>query len=358
MQAYLAEGLSAAEAAAAALDGGPGTQPREAAWPAAGSEPFAELRRALEAFDEPAAQAELDQLIAELSLPAVLREVILPYLADLGQRWQRGTAGIAAEHFASNLIRDRLAGLARGWGRGHGPQALLPCPPGELHDIPLMIFGIALNRNGWRIGYPGPGTPVGELARTAATSHADLVVLAATVPQTPRTAATRPHLTGPACPARPRRSQRHTRARPRGGSPADGGRPGNRSRADQMAAVKSLTRVHQDGRDTGQPGPSNLHRRRLRGRRCPEAHQRLLHDRRVAACEVLAEPFGGPARQHHQTLAVISHAASFGTWHSLCAEHGLSDREAVEAMTGMILAITASPRHGSPTRHAAHRSHR
>jgi hypothetical protein len=127
---------------------------------------------------------------------------------------------------------------------------------------------------------------------------------------------------------------------------------------DQVAAVKSLTRVHQDRRDTGQPGPSNLHRRRLRGRRCPEAHQRLLHDRRVAACEVLAEPFGGPARQHHQTLAVIGHAASFGTWHSLCAEHGLSDREAVEAMTGMILAITASPRPGSPTRHAAHRSHR
>jgi MerR family transcriptional regulator, light-induced transcriptional regulator len=184
MQAYLAEGLSAAEAAAAALDGDPGTQPREPAGPAAGSEPFAGLRRALDAFDEPAAQAELDRLIAELSLPAVLREVILPYLADLGQRWQAGTASIAAEHFASNLIRGRLAGLARGWGSGHGPQALLACPPGELHDIPLMIFGIVLNRNGWRIGYLGASTPVGELARTAATSRPDLVVLAATVPQT------------------------------------------------------------------------------------------------------------------------------------------------------------------------------
>jgi MerR family transcriptional regulator, light-induced transcriptional regulator len=184
MQAYLAEGLSAAEAAAAALDGSPGTQPREPAGPAAGSEPFAGLRRALDAFDEPAAQAELDRLMAELSLPTVLREVILPYLADLGQRWQRGTASIAAEHFASNLIRGRLAGLARGWGSGHGPQALLACPPGELHDIPLMISGIVLNRNGWRIGYLGSSTPVGELARTAATSHADLVVLAATVPQT------------------------------------------------------------------------------------------------------------------------------------------------------------------------------
>jgi MerR family transcriptional regulator, light-induced transcriptional regulator len=46
----------------------------------------------------------------------------------------------------------------------------------------LMIFGITLNRNGWRIGYLGPSTPVEELARAAATSHPDLVVLAATVP--------------------------------------------------------------------------------------------------------------------------------------------------------------------------------
>jgi MerR family transcriptional regulator, light-induced transcriptional regulator len=182
MQAYLAEGLSAAEAARAALGDGLSTHPRLPAGPAAGSESFAELRRALDAFDEPAAQAVLDRLMAELSLPAVLRDVVLPYLADLGERWQRGTASIAAEHFASNLIRGRLAGLARGWGGGHGPQALLACPPGELHDMALMIFGIVLNRNGWRIGYLGPSTPVEELRRAVGTSRPDLVVLAATVP--------------------------------------------------------------------------------------------------------------------------------------------------------------------------------
>jgi MerR family transcriptional regulator, light-induced transcriptional regulator len=182
MQAYLAEGLSAAEAARAAFGDGPGIHPPEPAGLGAGSEPFASLRGALDAFDEPTAQAVLDRLMAELSLPAVLRDVVLPYLADLGERWQRGTASIAAEHFASNLIRGRLAGLARGWGGGHGPQALLACPPAELHDMALMTFGIVLNRNGWRIGYLGPSTPVEELARAAATSHPDLVVLAATVP--------------------------------------------------------------------------------------------------------------------------------------------------------------------------------
>jgi MerR family transcriptional regulator, light-induced transcriptional regulator len=187
MQAYLADGLSAAEAARAVLSGGADAAPgRQAeAYPAlsAGSEPAA-LRQALDAFDEPAAQAVLDRLLADLSLPVVLRDVVMPYLADLGERWQRGAANVAMEHFASNLIRGRLGGLARGWGSGHGPQALLACPPGELHDMALMVFGIVLNRNGWRIGYLGTSTPVEELARAVDATHPDLVVLAATLPET------------------------------------------------------------------------------------------------------------------------------------------------------------------------------
>jgi methanogenic corrinoid protein MtbC1 len=186
MQAYLADGLSAAEAARAALSGGAVSGGRAGTPTAApaGGEPCAAFRQAVDAFDEPAAQAVLDRLLADLSVPAVLRDVVLPYLADLGRRWQGGTASVAMEHFASNVIRGRLAGLARGWGSGHGPQALLACPPGELHDLALMIFGIVLHRNGWRIDYLGANTPVEELARAAGLSHPDLVVLAATRPKT------------------------------------------------------------------------------------------------------------------------------------------------------------------------------
>ena len=188
MQAYLADGLSAAEAARAALSDDVSTPPRRPAGAplaaSAGDGPSAALRQALDAFDEPAAQAVLDRLLADLSVAAVLRDLVLPYLADLGERWQRGTASVAMEHFASNLIRGRLAGLARGWGSGHGPQALLACPPGELHDMALMVFGIVLHRNGWRIGYLGASTPIEELERTVEASSPDLVVLASTLPET------------------------------------------------------------------------------------------------------------------------------------------------------------------------------
>jgi len=159
------------------LAAGHGPRPASASdWPGA-------LRGALDAFDEPGAQAVFDRLVSDLSLTTILCEVVLPYLAELGERWVQGTASIAQEHFASHLIRGRLAGLARGWGDGHGPRAVLACPPGELHDLALMIFGIALNRRGWRIDYLGADTPVDELTRAARARHPDLVVLAATRPE-------------------------------------------------------------------------------------------------------------------------------------------------------------------------------
>ena len=67
MQAYLAEGLSAAEAVRAALGGGavPGAGP-PAVVPAGGGYSVA-LRQALDAFDEPAAQAVLGRALADLA---------------------------------------------------------------------------------------------------------------------------------------------------------------------------------------------------------------------------------------------------------------------------------------------------
>ena len=47
-----------------------------------------------------------------------------------------------------------------------------------------MVFGIVLNRNGWKIDYLGSNTPVEELARTVDARQPCLVVVAATSPET------------------------------------------------------------------------------------------------------------------------------------------------------------------------------
>lgn len=184
MQAHLAAGLSAAEAARAALSEERPGPPTPGSTGSAGgglAGPAQDLADSLDRLDEPGAQAALDRLLAGFTMETVLRDVLLPYLHDLGDRWERGQVSIAGEHFASNLLRGRLAGLARGWGYGHGPRAVLACPPGEQHDLPLLMFGIVLHRCGWRVAYLGASTPIAELAGTALESGAHVVVLAATV---------------------------------------------------------------------------------------------------------------------------------------------------------------------------------
>jgi AcrR family transcriptional regulator len=76
----------------------------------------------------------------------------------------------------------------------------------------------------------------------------------------------------------------------------------------------------------------------------PEAHQQGLRDQDTLLRDVLAAPFGGG--EHRRLRAVTGHAISFWTWRSLCLDHGLTDEEAVEAMTGMILATTPAPQAG------------
>jgi MerR family transcriptional regulator, light-induced transcriptional regulator len=178
MQRHMDQGLAAREAAALA---GRATAPP----PRTGAPPFdpararAELGAALEAFDEAGAQAVFDALLSAATLDTLLSDVVMPYLHDLGERWQRGELSVAQEHFASNILRGRLLGLARGWGRGPGPRALLACPEGERHDLGLIAFGLALRERGWRIDYLGADTPVDSLEDTAQRTDPSVVVLSA-----------------------------------------------------------------------------------------------------------------------------------------------------------------------------------
>jgi methanogenic corrinoid protein MtbC1 len=121
-------------------------------------------------------------VLAEFTLDTVIRDVVLPYLSELGERWARGEASVAQEHFASALLRGRLLGLARGWDRGLGPRALLACPPGERHDLGLVMFGLALRERGWRITYLGPDTPIETLAAAAEMLAPEAVILCALTP--------------------------------------------------------------------------------------------------------------------------------------------------------------------------------
>lgn len=187
MLEHLAAGVSAAEAARLTRRelafeppavGDP--QAQESPAPAATGE---QLARALDRLDETAANAALDRLLSGLGLETVVTETVLPYLREIGERWARaGDAVVAQEHFASALLRGRLLGLARGWGGGYGPMALLGCLPGEQHDLGLICFGLALRANGWRVTFLGPDTPFAAINEAARRVQPALIVLTTVTP--------------------------------------------------------------------------------------------------------------------------------------------------------------------------------
>lgn len=172
MRRALADGLSAAEAARVALE-------NEAPVHGPIEEARARLLAAVEVYDEAALQAVLDDGVAAFGLEPFVRDLILPALAEIGRRWEAGDAEVSQEHFASHLIRGRLLALARLWGRGAGPMALLACVPGERHDISLLAFGLLLRSHGWRILFLGADTPIATLKRTARVTAPAVVVVAA-----------------------------------------------------------------------------------------------------------------------------------------------------------------------------------
>jgi MerR family transcriptional regulator, light-induced transcriptional regulator len=137
----------------------------------------ARLLASIQDYDEAAAHAVLDESLSAFGLEAVLRHVVVPVLAQVGVGWEQGEIAISQEHFASNLIRGRLLALARFWGRGAGPLALLACAPGETHDITLLAFGLVLRSHGWRILFLGADTPISTLAEAAETTQPALAVV-------------------------------------------------------------------------------------------------------------------------------------------------------------------------------------
>jgi DNA-binding transcriptional MerR regulator len=185
MQHYLKEGVPAAQAAeltiaarfAVTVGEGREVSSRDA------TAAHEELHSALARFDETSAQRTLERLFITFTPTTVTRDVLLPYMHELGERWSAGRVTVAEEHFATNFCQARLYALARGWDRGLGPRALLACAPNEQHTLALMVFGIALHELGWRITYLGADTPIETLAEVAEVVNPELTVVSATMRQ-------------------------------------------------------------------------------------------------------------------------------------------------------------------------------
>ena len=183
MRERMSDGLSAAEAARGRRRRGSG---RRLVVRAAGGRrprrPLRELGTALTSFNETRAQSRIrpSGRRAQSRVSPRRRRAAVPPRAGRG-------LGARGDHRRPGALREqrpsRKAARARpGLGRGGGRHALLAAPPGEQHDLGLVVLGLALRDRGWRVTFLGADTPIETIADTARRVAPEVIVVATLVP--------------------------------------------------------------------------------------------------------------------------------------------------------------------------------
>lgn len=146
-----------------------------------------ELWAAVEAFDAEAAEMAMAKLLWDVPLSGAVAGVVLPFLKEVGDRWEVGTLSVAHEHFVIDMLRRKLSALSSmppqqllENASAPSPVVLLACPAGERHDMVLLCVALMLRERGARVRFLGADTPIPAVLTAARAAHADAVVLAAT----------------------------------------------------------------------------------------------------------------------------------------------------------------------------------
>lgn len=140
------------------------------------------MATAISQFDECRLEDDYNELLALHPAESVTRNVVLPLLADLGERWQTGSTGIAEEHFFGVYLRNKLGARFHHRARLEGgPRIIAACLPGEHHETGLLMFSLAAHDRGFRVVLLGADMPAAQLAHAARQARADAIVLSGSV---------------------------------------------------------------------------------------------------------------------------------------------------------------------------------
>ncbi len=133
-------------------------------------------------FDENAIEESYNDALSLYPVDIVTRQLLLPLLKDLGDRWESAEGSVAEEHFFGVYLRNKLGARFHHRNRDtNGPRLLLACMPGELHEIGLLLLALSAHDRGYRLVLLGPNMPLGELANAAKRSGSDAIVLSGSI---------------------------------------------------------------------------------------------------------------------------------------------------------------------------------
>lgn len=131
------------------------------------------------AFNEPEAELAIARALAMTTPEFVCTQVLQKGLAELGRGWYAGSVSIQQEHFASVLVACHLnALLAVSPMPTRQGRLLAACPPGEDHDLILLMLTLIMRWRGWEVVYLGANISLERLDSTLQAISPHLVLSA------------------------------------------------------------------------------------------------------------------------------------------------------------------------------------
>jgi methanogenic corrinoid protein MtbC1 len=141
----------------------------------------ATLRAALQKYDATGIDQEISRLAAILPPLELLRDVLMPVLAQVGDDWHRGPARIAHEHLMSSTMRNILGSFLRLYARPDvSTRLLFATLAGVRHEIGTLGAAMLAASTGLGVAYLGPDLPAREIVESVRPAGAQVLVLGLT----------------------------------------------------------------------------------------------------------------------------------------------------------------------------------
>ena len=136
---------------------------------------LAALFAALDELEVESLERQLGLQLAALGVRAFLDQVAVPFLHEIGARWERGELAPFAEHAASAAVRGVLSRALRAGRAGDTSGLVLATPSSELHELGILMAALCAQEQGVRVVYLGCDLAPDEIAEAAARAKAAAV---------------------------------------------------------------------------------------------------------------------------------------------------------------------------------------
>jgi MerR family transcriptional regulator, light-induced transcriptional regulator len=123
----------------------------------------------------------LKQAYHHVGLEPFLNNIVVPFLKEVGRKWESREWNEYQESVSSLVVRDFLVQIRRNYHyRESAPFVLGACLPYEQHEVPLHLILIQFMMKGWKTQLIGASPAPGSIESLVSKLKPDVVLLSAT----------------------------------------------------------------------------------------------------------------------------------------------------------------------------------